>query len=215
MLSTRFYLSIVFVLATAWSAANMAVAQTLANPTEADYYKLTTLPIPQGVVLEASALEMLPGDRLAVASRRGDIYLVENPLAESPDEMKFTQFANGLHEVLGLAVKDDWLYVTQRCEVSRLKDTDKDGRADLFETVSDGWEINGDYHEYAFGSRFDADGNLWVALCLTGSFSSANKYRGWCLRITPDGQVIPTCSGLRSPGGIFTNSVGDKFYTDN
>lgn len=215
MLSTRFYLSIVFVLATAWSAANMAVAQTLANPTEADYYKLTTLPIPQGVVLEASALEMLPGDRLAVASRRGDIYLVENPLAESPDEMKFTQFANGLHEVLGLAVKDDWLYVTQRCEVSRLKDTDKDGRADLFETVSDGWEINGDYHEYAFGSRFDADGNLWVALCLTGSFSSANKYRGWCLRITPDGQVIPTCSGLRSPGGIGTNSVGDMFYTDN
>ena len=159
MLSTRFNLSIVFVLATAWSAANMAVAQTPANPTEADYYKLTTLPIPQGVVLEASALEMLPGDRLAVASRRGDIYLVENPLAESPDEMKFTQFANGLHEVLGLAVKDDWLYVTQRCEVSRLKDTDKDGRADLFETVSDGWEINGDYHEYAFGSRFDADGN--------------------------------------------------------
>ena len=42
-----------------------------------------------------------------------------------------------------------------------------------------------------------------------------NKYRGWCLRITPDGEVIPTCSGIRSPGGIGMNIDGDVFYTDN
>ena len=99
--------------------------------------------------------------------------------------------------------------------MTRIKDTDGDGRADVFETVSDGWEINGDYHEYAFGSKFDKDGNLWVVLCLTGSFTSDQKYRGWCLRITPDGKVIPTCSGIRSPGGIGTNAAGDMFYTDN
>ena len=64
-------------------------------------------------------------------------------------------------------------------------------RADVFETVSDAWEINGDYHEYAFGSKFDRDGNLWVALCLTGSFTSENKFRGWALRVTPDGKVDP------------------------
>jgi len=81
--------------------------------------------------------------------------------------------------------------------------------------VSDGWGINGDYHEYAFGSRHDKDGNIWVVLCLTGSFNSNNKYRGWCLRITPDGEVIPTCSGIRSPGGIGMNIDGDVFYTDN
>ena len=110
---------------------------------------------------------------------------------------------------------DGWLYATQRGEVSRLKDDDGDGRADLFETVSDGWEINGDYHEYAFGSKFDRDGNLWVVLCLTGSFSSEVKFRGWCLRISPDGKVTPTVSGLRSPGGIGANAAGDMFYTDN
>jgi len=27
--------------------------------------------------------------------------------------------------------------------------------------------------------------------------------------------MIPTCSGIRSPGGIGTNSLGDLFYTDN
>jgi len=129
--------------------------------------------------------------------------------------LKFTRFASGLHEVLGLAEKDGWLYVTQRCELSRLKDTDGDGQADLFETVSDDWGINGDYHEYAFGSKFDKDGNLWVALCLTGSFTSENKYRGMALRITPEGKAIPTTSGLRSPGGIGMNAAGDMFFSEN
>ncbi|HTN75289.1 MAG TPA: hypothetical protein VL096_08585 [Pirellulaceae bacterium] len=185
------------------------------NPQESDYYKLTALPIPEGIVLEAGGLELMPDGKLAVSTRRGDIYMVDKPFSESPDDIKFTLFAGGLHEVLGIVARDGWLYCTQRGEVTRMKDENGDGRADLFETVSDAWEIDGDYHEYAFGSKFDKDGNIWVALCLTGSFSSANKYRGWCLRITPEGKVIPTTSGLRSPGGIGMNAEGDMFYTDN
>ena len=184
-------------------------------PTEADYYTMTPLPIPDGVVLESGALEMMPDGKLAVSSRRGEIWMVENPLSNNPADIKFKRFASGLHEVLGLAQRDGWLYVTQRCEVSRLKDVDNDGQADLFETVSDAWGISGDYHEYAFGSKFDREGNLWVVLCLTGSFTSENKYRGWALRISPDGKVTPTCSGVRSPGGIGMNADGDMFYTDN
>jgi len=184
-------------------------------PTEADYYPILTFPIPEGVVLEAGGFELLPDGKLAVCSRRGDIYMYENPMADSADKIKATKYAGGLHEVLGLAYRDGWLYATQRCEVTRMKDEDGDGRADLFETVADGWEITGDYHEYAFGSKFDRDDNLWVVLCLTGSFNSNCKYRGWCVRITPDGRTIPTCSGLRSPGGIGMNAVGDMFYTDN
>ncbi|MFO0867638.1 MAG: hypothetical protein U0935_01700 [Pirellulales bacterium] len=193
--------------------ASSAVAQT--TPKEDDYYRITSLPIPEGVVLEVGALEWLPDGRLAASSRRGEIWLIENPAADPPAQARFTRFAHGLHEVLGLAWRDGWLYVTQRGEVSRLKDVDQDGQADLFETVSDGWEINGDYHEYAFGSKFDRDGQLWVVLCLTGSFNSDVKFRGWCLRISPDGKVTPTASGIRSPGGIGSNAVGDMFYTDN
>lgn len=190
-------------------------AALLFAATEADYYKIITLPIPQGIVLEAGALELMPDGNLAVATRRGDIYMVEAAFSDPPADVKFKLYASGLHEVLGLAYKDGWLYVTQRCDVSRLKDTNGDGRADLFEIVNDGWEISGDYHEYGFGSKFDRDGNLWVALCLTGSFSSNVKYRGWALRISPDGKTIPTCSGLRSPGGLGMNAAGDMFYTDN
>ena len=106
----------------------------------------------------------MPGGKLAVSTRRGEIYLVENPLADDPGKQsKFVRFAHGLHEVLGLAYRDGWLYVTQRGELSRIKDSDGDGVADRFETVADLQEINGDYHEYAFGSKFDRGSNIWVA----------------------------------------------------
>lgn len=185
------------------------------QPTESDYYRIVKLPIPEGVVLEVGALDFRSDGTLAASSRRGDIYIFEKPLSDEPSEISSYRYAEGLHEVLGLASRDGWMYATQRGELTRLRDEDQDGLADRFETVSDGWGINGDYHEYAFGSKFDADGNLWVVLCLTGSFNSDSKYRGWCLRISPDGTVIPTCSGLRSPGGIGMNSTGDMFYTDN
>ena len=184
-------------------------------PKPEDYYKVVPIPVPEGIVLEAGGLDFMPDGRLAVSTRRGDIYMVSNALDEVADNETFSLWARGLHEVLGLAYADGWLYATQRPEITRIKDSDKDGRADVFETVSDGWGISGDYHEYAFGSKFDPEGNMWVVLCLTGSFSSKVPYRGWCVRVSKDGKMIPTASGIRSPGGIGLNAKGEAFYCDN
>lgn len=199
--------------------AKGAVENPKADPNlqtaEAEFYRIVTLPIPDGISLEAGALQWLGQGRVAAATRHGDIFIIENTLEEPPANLRFTRFASGLHEVLGLAQKDGWLYATQRGEETRMKDTNGDGRADIFETVGAPWGINGDYHEYAFGSKFDPQGNLWVALCLTGSFNSDNPYRGWALRLTPEGQWLPTTSGLRSPGGLGMNAAGDMFFTEN
>ncbi|HET6881932.1 MAG TPA: hypothetical protein VFI31_17330, partial [Pirellulales bacterium] len=184
-------------------------------PSENDYYPLTRFETPARAVLESGALQLLPDGRLALATRRGEIWMIGNPFAPEVKASQYKRFAHGLHEVLGLAYRDGWLYVTQRSDVSRLRDTDGDGEADQYELVNDEWEITGDYHEYAFGSKFDPEGNLWIVLCLTGSFDSNGKYRGWCVRITPDGKLIPTASGIRSPGGIGMNGLGEVFYTDN
>src|SRR5262245_17213695 len=186
-----------------------------AKTAERDYYKLLSFTPPPGEVLEAGAIEVLPDGKVAVGTRRGEVWLIENATDPDPKKAKFSRFAHGLHEVLGLAQKDGWLYVTQRPDVSRIKDADGDGRADKFEVVSDGWEVNGDYHEYAFGSRFDKAGNLWITLCLTGSFNSNSKFRGWAGKVTPEGKFVPTTSGVRSPGGVGFNAEGDVFYTDN
>ena len=193
--------------------APLALGQVKA-PTEADFYPMTTVPVQDDATLEAGGLEMMPDGRLAVGTRRGEIYMLENPLGE-PAKMKLSLWAQGLHEILGLSYRDGWLYVTQRPEVTKTKDADGDGRADLFLTVSDEWEVSGDYHEYAFGSKFDREGNMWLVLCLTGSFTSNVPFRGWCVRVSADGKFIPTCAGIRSPGGIGFNAEGDVFYCDN
>jgi hypothetical protein len=200
------------------ASAALSFAAPKIDEREAASYRIVTLPTPEGITMEAGALCCLGPDKLACSSRIGDIWIADGVLGDDP-KPKWKLFASGLHEVLGLAVrpgeKDGWIYCTQRCEVTRMRDINNDGRADEFETVSDAWGIGGDYHEYAFGSKFDKEGNMWVVLCLTGSFTSDNPFRGWCLKITPDGKTIPAIPGIRSPGGIGYNAEGDLFYTDN
>ena len=194
-----------------------ATAASLAER-EAEYYPLTTIPIPPGIVLEAGAIQQFGDHRLAVSTRLGEIWFVDGGWKSAPTlaDVRFTRFAQGLHEVLGLSTVGDGTWIaTQRGEITRLRDLDGDGRADRFETIADVWGIGGDYHEYAFGSKPDRNGDIWVTLCLTGSFTSENEFRGWAFRITPDGQAIPSVSGVRSPGGVATNHLGDLFYTDN
>ena len=186
-----------------------------AAPAESDYYTITTFNTPAETAMEVSSIELLPDNKLALGTRRGEIWTVANASAADPSKVEYKLFASGQHEVMGLAYKGHSLYATNRYEVVRLKDEDNDGRADLFETVCDQWGVSGDYHEYSFGSRFDKNGDIWVVLCLTGSFNSVTDFRGWAVRVKPDGTMVPTCSGIRSPGGIGFDADGEVYYSDN
>jgi glucose/arabinose dehydrogenase len=192
-----------------------ALSALAADPQESDYYKITSFDTPKDAAMEVGSIELLPDGKLALGTRRGEIWIVSGAESEDPGSVSYQLFASGQHEVLGLAYKDGSLYATNRYEVAKLTDTDKDGRADRFETIADGWGVSGDYHEYAIGSTFDKHGDLWLTLCLTGSFSSVTDFRGWALRVKPDGQLVPTCSGIRSPAGIGFDADGETYYTDN
>src|ERR1700748_336906 len=105
---------------------------------ESKYYRIITLPTPKDVQFESGALLLLSPDKIMCSTRIGDIWVAEGITSDNPTP-KWTQFASGLHEVLGLAQKDGWIYCTQRGEVTRMKDTNGDGKADIFETVNDDW----------------------------------------------------------------------------
>jgi len=188
-----------------------------ADPVESDFYKITTFETPKETALEVGSIDLLPDGRLIMGTRRGEIWTVSGAGSTDPSAVSYKLYASGLHEVLGIAYnpKDKNIYATTRYEVTRLQDVDRDGRADVFDNVSDAWGVSGDYHEYAIGSRFDKAGDLWVTLCLTGSFSSVTPFRGWALRIKPDGTMVPTCSGIRSPGGLGFDAEGEVYYADN
>lgn len=188
---------------------------TAAEPQQSDYYEREEIPLPEGEVMEIGSIALMPGKKVAVTTRRGDLWICEGAYGDDLTKVSWSKFASNLHEPLGMFWKDGALWLTQRPEVTRIADNDGDGIADVYETINSDWGISGDYHEYAFGSGPDAEGNIWVVLCLTGSSGAAADWRGWCVRVTPEGEMIPTCSGIRSPGGIGFNAEGDCFYTDN
>jgi azurin/glucose/arabinose dehydrogenase len=183
---------------------------------ESDYYRLISLPVPEDVTLEVGGMTRLPDGRLGVATRRGDIWLIENPTLQGGQEPTYQRFAQGLHEPLGLAYKDGALIANQRGELTRMVDTDGDETADRYENITS-WKLSGNYHEYSYGPEVLPNGDLFVTLNLAwvGKGSSLTPWSGWALRVRPDGSVQPMAAGMRSPAGFGTNAEGELFYAEN
>jgi cytochrome c551/c552 len=208
------FISILFIVFTMNDASAQVKTQT-----EDDFYKIYTLPVPEGILLEIGGVATLPDGRIAVATRRGDVWIVENPYMQNAGTPKFTLFASGLHEALGLLYKDNSLYTAQRGELTKLTDTNGDGKADNYETVY-AWPISGHYHEYSFGPKLSSDGNFFVS----GNVAFGDEewwrgesrvpWRGWIMKIHPDGTMEPWATGMRSPCGLGIID-GELFYDDN
>lgn len=186
---------------------------------ESEYYRITTIPVPEGILIEAGGVTMTQDDKLAIATRRGDVWIVSNPTLSGGVGAKFQKFASGLHEPLGLIFKDGSFYTAQRGELTKLTDNDGDMIADEYTTVYS-WPLSSHYHEYSFGPLLMPDGTFMV----TGNVAFGNEewwrgesrvpWRGWAIRISEDGSMKPWATGMRSPAGY--GLIDDEFfYTDN
>lgn len=183
------------------------------------YYRIITLPTSEDMLLEVGGLCTLPDGRIALSTRRGEVWIVENPDMYEGLHPRYTLFASGLHEPLGLAYKDNALIVAQRGELTKLIDTNGNGKADVYETMYD-WPLSGHYHEYSYGPKFLPDGSMIV----TGNVAFGDQewwrgesrvpWRGWAMQIFPDGSMKPWATGMRSPCGLGMFE-GEFFYTDN
>ena len=69
---------------------------------EREFYPVVQVPIPKDLVIEAGAFEQLPDGRIAIGTRRGDIFFVSGIDDERP-EPKYEIFATGLDEIFGLS----------------------------------------------------------------------------------------------------------------
>lgn len=186
---------------------------------EEDYYHTITIPVPENISAEVGGMTTLPDGRVAFCTRRGDVWLMENPTMEKNRQPYFRLYASGLHEPLGLAYKDNSLFVAQRGELTKLSDTDGDDVADLYKTVY-AWPLSGHYHEYSYGPKIAPDGSMFV----TGNVAFGDEEwwrgesrvpgRGWSMRITPEGKMELWATGFRSPAGLGMID-GEFFYADN
>lgn len=186
-------------------------------PVESDFYRAVRIELPEGLSLEVGGIALSADGRPLVATRRGEVWLLDGLGDDMGRGVEFTRVAEGLQEPLGLYVEDEWIWFTQRGELTRMRDTDGDDRADEFETVCDAWRVGGNYHEYNFGPRMGADGRFWITTNRAFGDQPFGEvpWRGFAFRIARDGSSEPVACGLRSPAGIEVAPWGTAFYTDN
>lgn len=238
MMRTMNYTILSLLFLCAWSVGDRSLADD-----ESDYYRIESIvtskaptdsrskfwkPAPDGLALEVSGLAVLDDRRVAVSIRKGEVWLLGNVYGEQAP-VTYQRFASALHEPLGLIYHNKSFYTVQRSELTQLKDTDGDDVADEYLTVAKGWGTTGNYHEYAYGPKIDGNGDLWLTLNIGLGLKTENQsrivtdsvlgvaqaqWRGWGMKVKPNGNLIPVCAGMRSPSGLGANRAGDMFYTD-
>lgn len=213
----------------------VSLSDCLAQQKFSDSYIIEEIIMPEGLDAETGGIAFFPDGRLVACFTRGEV------MTYNPQTKEWKMFAEGLHEPLGLLVENNTeIVVVQRPELTRIRDTDNDGIADTYDKISDAFGISGNYHEFNYGPVKDKNGNYYIALNtassgggfrpnprgelnLMGRDSTTGKkqmysvvpYRGWVLKITPDGKTIPFASGFRSPNGIGFDDKENLFVTDN
>jgi hypothetical protein len=215
---------------TAALVAQPSAATDSITSKESRFYRLEAVALPKEVILEVGGLAFMPDGRLMVTTRHSEIWALK-------DE-QWQRFAFGLDEPLGIAVTGPHqIVVAQRPELTRITDTDADGEADRFETITDAWNYSGHIYEWSFGPVQDREGNFWGTL--TCWFFPTQRYdkppysgweippprnyqpsadtawRGWSFKVTTSGEFIPWSSGLRSPNGLGLEPEGELFVSEN
>lgn len=194
------------------------------------YYDVENIQLPDGDP-SADGIGVMPDGRVVVSFYNGTVSFLD------PRTRVWSTFADGLHSPLGvLPLSTREVLVMQMPELTLLVDRDGDGRADLYKTVSDYFGLSGNYAEFGFGPVRASDGSLFFSLG-TGSnmgapltsevrgffnplgswsrMTSPVPYRGWIMKVTPDGKTIPWASGLREPNGLGIDPDGRLFAIDN
>lgn len=126
-----------------------------------------------------------------ICTMQGDVWHVTG-LDQELANVRWRRFASGLHQPLGLVVKDDQVFVLGRDQITRLHDLNHDGEADFYECVSNVFETSASGHDFTCGLACDRDNRFYTASGMQG-----------LLRITPSEKKVEVlATGFRNPDGV-------------
>ncbi|MBI5772087.1 MAG: c-type cytochrome [Verrucomicrobia bacterium] len=197
-------------------------------------YRIENVPRPAEMRGGIVGIAFTPTGTLVVTTRYGEVWM-------RPPGGAWRCFARGLNEPLGVSAESDRIvWVAHRPELLKCTDTDGDGRADTFDTLGAQWGISNNYHEFFFGLPRDRAGNFYGVIGLTSlgdklTLSPSEvrgkldptpllepaghiadlPYRGWAVKIAPDGKFTPLASGFRQTNGVGVSPEGELFANDN
>jgi mono/diheme cytochrome c family protein len=128
----------------------------------------------------------------------GDVWSVRGA-HDSTGAARWRRFASGLHEPLTLAIRDGQVYVFDRNGIWRLRDTNRDGEADVHELFSNAFAQTADMREFPNTLRL-APGGEFVIAKGNQQATTLGKHNGTILRISVDGRRVTQLGyGFRQP----------------
>ena len=147
-------------------------------------------------------VDLVSENRLAVCTIHGDVWICD---IQSKDlsKLSWKRFAAGLHQPLGLKVKDGLIHVTCRDQIVALHDTNGDDEADFYECVSNRFKTSAGGHDFITDLQLDDKGRWYIA--------SGNQ---GVVRIDENNKTLKVLgSGLRNPNGMGMNDDGSVVLT--
>lgn len=128
----------------------------------------------------------------------GDVWLIRG-LGKDLGEVHWKRFASGLHEPMGIAIRDEQIYVFDRNGIWRLRDTNNDGVADVHELFCNAFPQSAESREFPNSMRLAPDGSFVISKGGQQA-STVSKLNGSVLRIAPDGKSYEILGvGFRQP----------------
>lgn len=173
-------------------------------------------------LFEALGLDVTKDGTVVVAARNAGLWRLVNG--------EWHQFAEGLFDTLGVIAEDAkglTVVAGQKAELTRIRDTNGDGRADVYETLFDAHSFHSNYHTYMHGPARLRDGTYCFALNLAhaggeGFYMGGGNvmgtwggFNGWAICVAKNGKFELFANGLRSPASIGVSPDGRLWYTDN
>ena len=166
------------------------------------------------------------GKRAALSTWDGDVWIVSG-IDDKLEKLTWKRFASGGFETLGLKIVDDVIYTSGRDQITRYRDLDGDGSADVYETFNDDITSSPGFHEFTFDLHTDKEGNFYMAKAGPvkgggrgfgggGGNGEISEHAGCLMKVDKYGHKLEVvATGLRAPTGIGVGPNGELTTGDN
>lgn len=190
----------------------------IVEPRDRPGYRVIAYPRPKTVsgedLVMPGAVAVDPKDgRVFVASlKTGTLFALRDP-TDDGRQARFDEYGGLFQEAFSMLAEPDGLYVLHRRNLTRVRDTNGDGRADRFDRIVALPHGIADTYDYAYGLVRDRHGGFVISYAPYANRSLPGS--GGAVRLVPGRPLQEIAYGMRNPVGWCLGADGEVYFTDN
>ena len=153
--------------------------------------------------------------RAAICTAQGEVWVVSG-INDMLEKLSWRRFASGLFQPLGVRTVRGDVYVIGRDQITRLRDLNGDGEADLYENFNNDTILSSNAADYNLDLQTDSAGNFYFGKATPWFPEITTPHQGVIFKVSPDGaksEIIAT--GLRVPNGLAIGPTGEIAVSEN